>query len=71
MKTSAVPIPIPSLTQQTQSLPQTQSGISLIPSFRVDPPAREDSDELDCAYNHNLRRNRYSSAPSSSLEDIK
>ncbi|CAF1212879.1 unnamed protein product [Adineta steineri] len=63
VKTPAVLIPQQSMMEQTQSLPQTQSGISLIPSFRVDPPAREDSDELDYLYNINSRRNRCLSGP--------
>ncbi len=60
IKTPAVSIPTPSITQQAQSLPQTQSEISLIPRFRIDPPAH---DELDYLYNLNCRRNRYSSGP--------
>jgi hypothetical protein len=55
IKTPAVPISVPAINQQTQSLPQTQSGIN----FRIDPPVRIDSDELDYLYNHH----RYLSGP--------
>ena len=56
MKTPAVPIPTPpSMTQQTQSLPQRQSTIN----FRIDPPVRTDSDEFDYLFN----QHRYSSTP--------
>ncbi|UJR14807.1 hypothetical protein I4U23_001794 [Adineta vaga] len=62
-KTHAVPILQQSLTPQAQSLPQTQSGINLIPNLRVIPPAREDSDELEYIFSINSRRNRCSSGP--------
>ncbi len=57
VKTPAVsiPIPIPAVNQQTQSLPQIQSGIS----FRIDPPVHVDSDDFDYLFNHH----RYSVGP--------
>jgi hypothetical protein len=55
VKTPAVSIPVPAVNQQTQSLSQTQSGIS----FRIDPPVRVDSDDFDYLYNHH----RYSLGP--------
>lgn len=64
VKTAAVPIRSPPMSQQTQSLPQTQSGIGLIPSFRVDPPTHhEDNDAREYLYNHNSLPKRYSSTP--------
>ncbi|CAF0911732.1 unnamed protein product [Adineta ricciae] len=62
-KTPAVPILHQPLASQAQSLPQTQSGMNLIPSPRAIPPAREDSDELDYLFSITSRRNRCSSGP--------
>ena len=55
IKTSAVSIPIPVENQQRHSLPQTQSGIDLLPTFRVDPPSQG-------IHNHHSRH-RNSSVP--------
>jgi hypothetical protein len=41
IKTSAVPIHIPVENQQRHSLPRTQSGIDLLPTFCVDPPSQD------------------------------
>jgi hypothetical protein len=67
IQSAAVPIPSQLDVQQTQSLPQTQSGIDLIPSFRIDPPERELSESFACMDCHRLIRNRYSSAPLQSI----
>ena len=55
MKTPAIPIPVLAVNQQTQSLPQTQSGIN----FSIDPPGRVDSNDFEYLYN----RHRYSFGP--------
>ena len=67
IESSPVLIPTQLDIQQTQSLPQTRSGIDLIPTFRIDPPDRELSEPTSCTDCHRLFRNRYSSAPLPSL----
>ncbi len=63
IKTSALPIPISIESQHPHSLSHTQSGPSLLPTFRVDPPSQDNCGQLDYTFNHNLRRNRCPSAP--------
>ncbi|CAF2942410.1 unnamed protein product [Rotaria sp. Silwood2] len=61
VNTIAVPIPTPSVPQQTQSLPKIQSDTNLMPNFRVNPTIRYESSEFDYLYGNNSQRNRFSS----------
>ncbi len=63
IKTSALPIPISHEGQHPHSLPQTESGSNLLPTFRVDPPSQDDLRQVDHTFNHTPRLNRCPSAP--------
>jgi hypothetical protein len=63
IKTSSLPIPTSFESEHPHSLPQTQSGTSLLPTFRVDPPTQDNCGQLDYTFNYNSRRNCCSSAP--------
>jgi hypothetical protein len=69
IKTSTLPIPLQNESLHPHSLPQIQSGTSLLPTFHIDPPPEDNYGQLDYAYNHNLRINRYSSYPLPSRND--
>ncbi|CAF3419671.1 unnamed protein product [Rotaria socialis] len=60
IKTSSVPIPIASVTQQTQTVPKNQSDVNLIPSLAGDRPERYSSYEFNYLYRDKLSSNRFS-----------
>ncbi|CAF3856650.1 unnamed protein product [Rotaria sordida] len=53
VKTMAIPIPIPSISQQTQSLPKIQSDMNLMSNFHSDSSTDYENYEFDYLYGNN------------------